>query len=154
MLVLGVCAGLIAATISLAQGQGRAAEQKALPGLPSWTAGYSGWFKINRTPIPPRRSGDAHAGTKNVYASKRARNGRYPYGTVIVKEIRRAGNPFVGVIAAMRKVRGANPRHNDWVMIEWERSSSGRRFDVLARGALCTSCHVQVRKDDYVFTRR
>ena len=70
---------------SVAQRHAQRATAEPLPGLPAWTAGYKGWFKVNRVPIPPRRSRDAHAGTKNVYASKRARAGRYPYGTVIVK---------------------------------------------------------------------
>ena len=55
---------------------------------------------MNGAPIPSRAS-DAHRGTKNVYASRRARNGRYPVGAVIVKEVRRPGTSHVGVIAAI-----------------------------------------------------
>ena len=62
-----------------------------LPGLPSYTAGYASWTKLNVKPIP-RRAVDAHSSIKNVYASKLPRAGRYPVGTVIVKEGRqRAG---------------------------------------------------------------
>jgi hypothetical protein len=39
-------------------------------------------------------------------------------------------------------------------MIEWTRSSGRARFSELARGQVCTSCHVQARKTDYVFTKR
>jgi hypothetical protein len=121
-----------------------------LPGLPAWTAGYTSWTKLNRAPIPPRAS-DAHRGMKNVYASRRPRNGVYPVGTVIVKEVRRPGARFVGVVAAMRKrSRGA---HHGWEMIEWERATASGRFDVLARGGVCTGCHVAA-KPDYVFTKR
>ena len=155
VLALAALAAVLVVGVSYAQvRQDAGAAARPLPGLPVWTAGYRGWFKVNRLPIPPRRSRDAHGGTKNVYASRRARGGRYSYGTVIVKEITRPRERFIGILAAMRKVRGANPSHNDWVMIEWERSSTRERFDLLARGAICTSCHVQVRKDDYVFTRR
>ena len=153
-LAAAAAAAVITVATSYAQVHVQRTAAKALPGLPGWTAGYRGWTKINRAPIPARRSADAHRGTKNVYASRRARNGRYPFGTVIVKEITRPGERSVGVLAAMRKVRGANPRHNDWVMIEWTRQSTRERFALLARGALCTSCHVQACNDDYVFTRR
>ena len=139
---------VVAATLAQAQ---PTATPKPLPGLPQWTAGYTAWAKVNRAPIPTRPS-DAHRGTKNVYASKRARNGRYPVGTVIVKEVRRPGTSFVGVIAGMRKLpnRRAN---NGWEMIEWDRTSSRGRFGVLAQGGICYGCHIGA-KPDYVFTKR
>jgi hypothetical protein len=123
-----------------------------LPGLPRYTAGYTGWTKLNSKPIPPRPV-DAHRSVKNVYASKVRRAGRYPVGTVIVKEGRqRAGAP-VTLIAVMRKLRATGP-HNGWQMIEWTRPSGNARFTELARGSVCTSCHFQARKTDYVFTKR
>src|ERR687892_203423 len=104
------------------------AGAKPLPGLPAYTGGYTQWTKLNARPIPPRRSGDAHLGTKNVYASKlpRAGSSTYPVGTVIVKEIRRPGAKFVGVVAAMRKLAGVKANHG-WQMIEWSRPSAGAR---------------------------
>ena len=131
------------------------AGAKPLPGLPTYTAGYTQWTKLNAMPILPRRSGDAHLGTKNVYASKLPPRGstRYPLGTVIVKDIRRPGAKFVGVVAAMRKLAGVKA-NNGWQMIEWSRPTTGSRFTVLAQGQLCFSCHVQVKSRDYVFTRR
>jgi Cytochrome P460 len=131
------------------------AGAKPLPGLPAYTAGYREWTKLNARPIPPRAGGDAHRGTKNVYASKLPPRGssRYPAGTVIVKEIVRPGARFVGVVAAMRKQAGVRT-NNGWRMIEWQRPTRTGRFTVLAQGQLCFSCHVQVRSRDYVFTRR
>ena len=123
-----------------------------LPGLPSYTAGYTSWTKLNSKPIP-RRAVDAHSSIKNVYASKLPRAGRYPVGAVIVKEGRqRAGAP-VTLIAVMRKLSATGP-HNGWQMIEWTRPSRSARFTELARGQVCTSCHFQARKTDYVFTKR
>jgi len=120
-----------------------------LPGLPGYTAGYPTWTKLNSKPIPPRAV-DPHRSTKNVYVSRLPRNGRYPVGTVVVKEGRNRG--FVSLIAVMRKTR-ARP-HNGWVMIEWTRPTRTARFSELARGQVCTSCHFQARRTDYVFTRR
>jgi Cytochrome P460 len=122
-----------------------------LPGLPRWTAGYRRWTKVNAKPLPPRDS-DPHLGTKDVYASRPPRAGVYPVGTVIVKEAMRPGKDFVGLVAAMRKVAGANPDHNDWVFVEWTRDAEAETFTELARGGVCTSCHVGAADRDYVFT--
>ena len=84
-----------------------------LPGLPKSIAGYQDWVKLNKAPIAPRDS-DPHLGTKEVYASKEMRsNGLFPNGTIIVKEATRPGKDFLGLIAIMRKERGADPAHND-----------------------------------------
>jgi hypothetical protein len=154
LVVLGAAASAAALVVgvTVAQGRADASEAKPLPGLPAWTAGYRSWTRINRRPIPPRPSGDAHRGTKNVYASRRIRNGRYPFGTVVVKEVRR--DRFVAVVAAMRKRRGFAPRNNDWQMIEWSRGSRSGRFGLLAQGQICYACHVGAKRNDYVFTRR
>jgi hypothetical protein len=155
LLVVGVAAGLAAVTALAAaatSGPDRAAA-RPLPGLPAYTAGFERWLKLNKRPIGPRRN-DAHLGTKNVYVNGSRVRVPYPYGTVVVKAITRPGGRFVSVVAVMRKVRGANRRHNDWVMIEYGRQSRGGRFSAFASGAICTGCHVQVRGRDYVFTRR
>jgi hypothetical protein len=154
--VIAVAAGLAAVVAALSAAATAGPERVAarpLPGLPAYTAGFERWQKLNRRPIRPRRN-DAHLGTKNVYASRAAVRNRYPYGTVVVKTITRPGQSYVSVIAVMRKVRGANRRHNDWVMVEYGRQSRAGRFAAFASGAICTGCHVQVRGRDYVFTRR
>jgi Cytochrome P460 len=122
------------------------------PGVPAFVAGYRGWTKLNAAPIPPRDS-DPHLGTKNVYASRDLlANGRFPVGTVVVKEATRPGADFIGLIAIMRKQRGADPEHNDWVFVEFTRESANARFGEQAAGAVCWSCHVGARESDYVFT--
>jgi hypothetical protein len=127
-------------------------EPKALPGLPGELAGYETWTKLNARPIPPRDA-DPHSGTKNVYASERAAGGTYPDGAIVVKEAIRPGKDFVGLVAMMRKERGAQPDHNDWVWIEWVRDGPSESFRVQARDAVCYGCHVGARATDYVFTR-
>jgi hypothetical protein len=106
-------------------------------GLPAYTDGYATWQKLNRRPLT---APGAHNGIKNVFASKpRAANRRFPNGTVIVKSI---AEP----VAVMRKVQGR------WQWVEY--TLAGGRYEVLARGALCTSCHMQARANDWVFTKR
>ena len=114
-------------------------------GLPAYTNGYAKWKKINKKPIT---APGAHNGVKNVYASKRKVGKRYPNGTVIVKSIaepRTKGIPKQ--VAVMRKVRGK------WQWVEYE-ITRGTRYGVLARGALCSSCHMQAKANDWVFTKR
>jgi hypothetical protein len=118
-------------------------------GLPSYTNGYQKWPKLNRKPF--RGSGplsSAHTGLKNVYASKRKVGKKYPNGTVIVKSIRQSGDrpALPSQVAVMRKVNGR------WQFIEY--TLSGSRYGVLAKGQLCTSCHVMAKSNDYVFTKR
>ena len=125
---------------------------EAPPGVPGFAAGYRKWVKLNREPIPPRDA-DPHLGTKNVYASKERRpSGRFPYGTTVVKDASRPGTDFVGLIALMRKERGADPPHNDWVFVEYTREGRGNRFREVSSGAVCWSCHMGALDSDYVFT--
>jgi predicted small lipoprotein YifL len=124
-------------------------EATALPGLPAFTAGYKSWDELAKG-LPPRDS-DPHLGTKNVFSTKRPSGGSFPTGTIIVKEGFRPGKSFVGLIATMRKVAGADPEHNNWVFVEYTRESSDEDFSEIARDAVCWSCHMGAEKTDYVF---
>jgi hypothetical protein len=127
-------------------------EPRAPPGVPGFVAGYRSWTKLNEEPIPPRDP-DPHSGTKDVYVSKERRgNGRFPQGTIVVKEAARPGKDFIGLIAIMRKERGADPAHGDWVFVEYAREARGRPFTLLARDAVCWTCHVGALDSDWVFT--
>ena len=120
-----------------------------LPGLPAFTAGYATWEEL-ATGLPPR-DGDPHLGTKNVFSTHRPEGGSFPTGTIIVKEAVRPGRNFVGLIATMRKMDGADPAHNDWVFVEYTRESGGEPFSEVARDAVCWSCHMGAATTDYVF---
>jgi Cytochrome P460 len=126
-----------------------------LPGLPRFTAGYRDWLKLNEQPIPPNPEGDAHLGTKNVYTTMEAdrSGGRlvYPVGTIIVKEAARPETDFIGLVATMRKVEGADPEHGDWVFIEWTRSSPDEPFQETARDEVCWSCRVGAQDTEWVW---
>lgn len=132
----------------------------ALPGLPDDVAGYERWLKLNAEPIPPVAGGDPHRGTKNVYVNQTretiAPNGEqvFPYvdGSIVVKEAYRPGKDYVGLIAIMRKVAGADPEHNDWEFIEYTRNAPDAAFSVIAADGVCWGCHARVEHIDYVFT--
>jgi hypothetical protein len=117
-------------------------------GLPSYTNGYAKWPRINAKPFTSTGPlSSAHAGVKNVYASKKKVGKRYPNGTVIVKSIRRSGDMLTlpSQVAVMRKTDGR------WRFVEYQ--LSGSRYTVLAQGQLCQSCHLRARASDYVFTK-
>jgi hypothetical protein len=125
-----------------------ATAQTRRDGLPAYTNGWQKWPRINKRPFTSTGPlSSAHAGVKNVYASKPKKGKAYPNGTVIVKTIVKPGTKFVGQFAVMRKVNGR------WQYIEWERSGPRERYRLLAQGALCQGCHMQARANDYVFTK-
>ena len=117
--------------------------------------GYQDWLRLNEQPIPPIEDGDAHLGTKDVFASREAdRSGGaivYPDGTIIVKEATRPDSDFIGLVAVMRKEAGADPDHGDWVFVEYTRSGPDAAFGVQARDAVCWNCHVGAQQTDWVW---
>ena len=128
----------------------------ALPeGLPTDITGYEDWVRLNAEPIPPIEGGDAHLGTKDVFASLEAdRSGggfAYPDGTVIVKHATRPDRDFIGLIAIMRKIAGSDPDNNDWEFVEYARDQPGDAFSILASGSVCSSCHMNAAGTDYVW---
>jgi len=128
-----------------------------LPGAPRFVSGYRKWLKINRKPIPNSPSTAHPVDLKDVFVNRktfpRSARFRLPYGTILVKEGRKSNGEVV-LLATMRKVKGADPKHNDWVWIEYSRSSASDRFSVLAKGAICWGCHQGVAQRDYVWTKR
>ncbi len=125
-----------------------ASAETTANGLPSYTDGYQKWPKINEKPIRNQDPRSGHAGVKNVYRSKAKRGKAFPNGTVIVKTIVEPPRKFVAQVAVMRKVAGR------WRWVEYTRSGPSGRYSVLAQGNTCTSCHVQVRSNDWVFTKK
>jgi Cytochrome P460 len=108
---------------------------------------------LNEEPIPPRADGDAHLGTKDVYSADGPRSDGwlYPNGSIIVKEAARPDTGFIGLVAIMRKARGANPAHNNWVWDEYTRSSPDELFTLTASDEVCWQCHMGAAEADYVW---
>ena len=124
-------------------------------GLPDDITGYEDWVKLNAEPIPPIEGGDAHRGTKDVFASQEVvRSGEglsYPDGTIIVKHAVRPDRDFIGLVAIMRKIAGFDAATNDWEFVEYARSEPGDAFSILASGNVCSSCHMGAAATDYVW---
>jgi hypothetical protein len=124
------------------------------PGLPGELVGYQDWLQLNEEPIPPNPEGDAHLGTKDVFASQEAdRSGGilYPNGTIVVKAATRPDKDFIGLVAVMRKEAGADPEHGDWIFAEYTREAPDARFEETAADAVCWSCHGGAKQTDWVW---
>lgn len=138
LVALIVVTGLAGATAVVA------AAKTTANGLPKYTDGYAKWTKLNAKPITKP---GAHTGVKNVYASKDKSGKLFPNGTVVVKSIAEPGKKGLPKqVAVMRKAAGK------WQFIEYQ--LDGSRYGVLAKGAMCQSCHMKVKSNDYVFTKR
>ena len=128
------------------------------PGLPDYTAGFVGGTKLNAAPIP-ENSGAPHGEVKNVYVNQApetiAPGGTqafpYPDGTGVVKTGSQ-GSDGAAIVAAMRKVQGADPDHGDWVFEEFSRSSADAPYTLLASNESCWGCHAGATDTDWVFT--
>ncbi|MBA2460294.1 MAG: cytochrome P460 family protein [Actinobacteria bacterium] len=143
-----VLALVLAAALAAVAG---AAGQPAKNGLPSYIEGYPTWPKLNRKPI--LGGSPAHQGTKNVYASRRLRGGRYPAGTIVVKTATPPGKKWLSLVATMRRIKGT--ANGGWRWEEFTRSSPSQRFSKIGfPESGCAACHVQAKSNDYVFTRR
>jgi hypothetical protein len=131
-----------------------------LPGLPPDVTGYQSWLRLNAALIGVHPGGDAHFGTKNVYANQPretlAPGGvqrlPYPDGTILVKESTRPGRDFIGLVSIMRKRAGSDPLHGDWQFIEYGRSSARDPFVVVGQDVICWTCHAFVASRDWVYT--
>jgi hypothetical protein len=127
-----------------------AAAQPAANGLPAYTNGYTSWPTLKRIAI---KGPNAHVRVKTVYSNKRKTGKTYPVGTVIVKDIVEPGNSYVSQVAVMRKVKSASAS-GGWTFVEFTRPSRTGRYGVLARGELCSDCHMLAKRNDWVFRAR
>lgn len=144
----------LAASLAVLLALGAAGAAGARPdanGLPAYVDGYAKWPRLNARPIAGGSS--AHQGTKNVYASRRKVGVRYPVGTIVVKAARPRGKQWLSLVATMRKVTGT--RNGGWRWEEFTRSSPTARFTKVSfPESGCAACHMQAKRNDYVFTKR
>ena len=130
---------------------GAAAAQARKDGLPAYVTGYTAWVKVNAQPI--KGGSSAHQGTKNVYTSKRKTGARYPVGTIVVKAATPPGKRWLSLVATMRRINGTT--NGGWRWEEFTRTSPTARFTKVSfPQSGCAACHMQAKRNDYVFTRR
>jgi len=130
--------------------------------------GYTSWTKVATSTGPDPLLQAAHGAndplTRNVFIQDNAqpKNGRYPTGTLIVKELRDGMNGLAGGLTMMVKRGGDfNSSGNGW---EWFMTSTDlttvmtRGDNATAMDGMCASCHAGANVNnngiDWVFSRK
>jgi ketosteroid isomerase-like protein len=128
---------------------------------------FRSWTLVTTHQGPSASLGEAHQGnnadaTRTVYFKnnqERASDGRFPVGTLVVKETRDAAGNTIEVTAMVKRGNNFNPDHNDW---EWFMLNADGTIKMDAgmtmRGAnlmdgMCGACHTQVKSEDFIFSK-
>lgn len=129
--------------------------------------GFRSWTEVAMHDGPSASLGEAHQGnnadaTRTVYFKNnqsRASDGRFPVGTLVVKNTRDAAGNTIEVTAMVKRGNNFNPDHNDW---EWFMLNPDGTIKVDAgmtlRGAklmdgMCGACHSQKKSADFIFSK-
>jgi hypothetical protein len=104
----------------------------------------------------------AHGGqdelvTRTVYVKNdqdRASDGKFPVGTLVVKESKKDGAVFE-MTAMVKRGNNFNPDNNDW---EWFMLNEDGTIKIAMRGAklmdgMCGMCHSGAKTKDFVFSK-
>ena len=129
-------------------------------------SGFQSWTLVAQNQGPDPALGAAHAGndstvTRYIYFKDDASrvDGKYPVGTIIVKEAYNPDNTVHQFTALAKRGNNFNPSANDW---EWfilagdgqiavDTAGNQMRGANLMGGA-CTGCHSQASNIDFVFS--
>ncbi|MBD3225208.1 MAG: hypothetical protein GF313_10795 [Caldithrix sp.] len=129
--------------------------------------GYTSWTKVHTATGEDPLLGDAHGAkaplTRNVFFKDNVQpdNGKYPNGTLIVKELRDGNGDLAGALTMMVKRGGDfNPDGDGW---EWFMTTTDldtvltQGDNATAGGGMCASCHAAANTNnngtDWVFSR-
>ncbi len=127
--------------------------------------GYTSWTKVDTRFGPDPLLQTAHGVTDSLFRvvyvkdNVKPSSGKYPVGTMILKELRDANNKLQGAITVMVKRGGSfNPDGNGW---EWFMTDTGlttilsQGDNATAGGGMCASCHAGANTNnngtDWVF---
>lgn len=130
-------------------------------------AGFRTWTEVATNQGPSQSLGSAHQGndenaTRTIYMKddqEREADGKFPVGTLIVKDTRDGSGNTIEVTAMVKRGNNFNPDHNDW---EWFMLTPDGEIaednGMIMRGAMlmdgmCGACHLQVKDKDFVFSK-
>ena len=130
-------------------------------------ANFRSWTEVTTNQGPSQSLGEAHKGndetaTRTIYIKDnqdRNADGKFPVGTIIVKDTRDANGNTIEVTALVKRGNNFNPDNNDW---EWfmlnadgtiitDQGSEMRGAKLM--GGMCGACHSQVKNKDFVFSK-
>ena len=127
-------------------------------------ANFRSWPEVATHQGPGPEIGGAHHGpddevSRTIYVKnnqKRGADGKFPVGTLIVKDTRKNGET-VEVTAMVKRGNGFNPDNNDWEWFMLEPDGKIARDNSLElrgaklMGGMCGSCHLQASSKDFSF---
>lgn len=130
-------------------------------------ANFRSWTEVTTNEGPSPTLSTAHQGevqntTRTVYIKDNQNrvDGRFPVGTIIVKDTRDANGNTVEVTAMVK--RGGdnfNPDNNDWewFMLNADGTIMSDQGTVMRgaglMGGMCGMCHGAVKSNDFVFSK-
>ncbi len=84
-----------------------------------------------------------------AYDAIQSQAGRYPDGSIIVKENYAPDGKKLGAITVMKKVKGYDPDHGDWF---WAKYTPDGGVAAAGKVQSCIACHSRASGQDYVFS--
>jgi hypothetical protein len=128
---------------------------------------FRDWAEVATNQGPDPALGTAHQGndettTRTIYVKNdadRGSDGRFPVGTIVVKDTRDGDGNTMEVTAMVKRGNNFNPGNNDW---EWfmlnEDGTIKSALGSEMRGAqlmdgMCGACHTQAKDEDFVFSK-
>ena len=113
--------------------------------------GFRNWTVVSQLSKALSDDGRAHTDAARTIWIKqanatRSKNGQYPNGTILVKEV--LGG--YGIVAMVKRGGNFNSAHQGW---EWFRLDSAGKITSRNSANICNNCHAQVKNQDYTFTK-
>jgi hypothetical protein len=119
----------------------------ALTGLPKDVTGFATWKKVVTTGLPldgPHAGKDKLVYANPIAAKAWAGKAALPVGSLVVKTAGSASAP--GYVAVMTKTA------QGWKYEEYAAKSG--TYSLIGSGTLCSSCHVNAKDKDFLFSRQ
>ena len=112
------------------------------------------WHFIQDKPMGMYKGAEPHGAQLQTFVNNiafdaiNAKNGEYPYGSIIVKE-NYSPEGMLGAVTVMQKIKGFNPDAGDWAWVKYKADG-----EVLKAGKVdgCIGCHAAMAAQDYVWS--
>jgi cytochrome c553 len=129
-------------------------------------ANFSKWTFVDKVTGTSDNIKDAHLAlnpnaSRTIYVkanADRTDNGKFPVGTILVKQYTDKSNKPLGATAMVKRGGGFNKEFGGWEWFVLDVSTGKIALDDKGnptRGAIamCNQCHAKTAENDYVFTR-
>ncbi len=129
-------------------------------------ASFSKWTFVDKVSGTSENIKDAHLAenpnaSRTIYIKNnadRTDNGKFPVGTILVKQYSDKSNKPLGATGMVKRGAGFNKEFGGWEWFVLDVATGKIELDnagAQTRGAIakCNQCHAKTAENDYVFTR-